>query len=55
MPLIGTFTRRLAKLPLLDLNKITAGLSKTWAGFLRDEAVIRLYATRVRVAPKAVP
>ncbi|MDQ0772759.1 hypothetical protein QF026_001225 [Streptomyces aurantiacus] len=36
MPLIGTFTRRLAKMPLLDLNTSTAGLSKTWAGFLRD-------------------
>jgi hypothetical protein len=36
MPLISTFTRRLAKMPLLDLNKITAGLSKTWPGFLRD-------------------
>jgi site-specific recombinase XerC len=22
--------------PLLDLNKLTAGLSRTWAGFLRD-------------------
>jgi integrase len=35
MPLIGTFTRRPAKMPLLDLDKITAGLSKTWSGFLR--------------------
>ncbi len=23
-------------MPLLDLNKITLGLSKTWAGYLRD-------------------
>ncbi|MEV0481860.1 hypothetical protein AB0I69_14775 [Streptomyces sp. NPDC050508] len=23
-------------MPLLDLNKITVGLSKTWSGFLRD-------------------
>jgi hypothetical protein len=23
-------------MPLLDLNEITAGPSKTWAGFLRD-------------------
>ncbi|MER5547920.1 hypothetical protein [Streptomyces sp. NPDC002589] len=23
-------------MPLLDLEKMTAGLSKTWAGFLRD-------------------
>ncbi|MFC9913321.1 phage integrase N-terminal SAM-like domain-containing protein [Streptomyces sp. NPDC127197] len=36
MPLIGTFTRRPAKMPLLDLEKMTAGLSKTWSGFLRD-------------------
>ncbi|MFF4355068.1 class I SAM-dependent methyltransferase [Streptomyces sp. NPDC001530] len=36
MPLIGTFTRSPAKMPLLDLSKITAGLSKTWSGFLRD-------------------
>lgn len=36
MPLIGTFTRRLAKMPLLDLDKMTMGLSKTWSGFLRD-------------------
>ncbi|MFG2828496.1 hypothetical protein ACGFWI_13710 [Streptomyces sp. NPDC048434] len=29
-------TRRLGHLPLLDLNKITAGLLTTWAGYLRD-------------------
>jgi integrase/recombinase XerC len=23
-------------MPLLDLNKITTGLARTWAGFLRD-------------------
>jgi hypothetical protein len=36
MPLIDTFTRRSAKMPLLDLEKMTAGLSRTWSGFLRD-------------------
>ncbi|MGW7003825.1 tyrosine-type recombinase/integrase [Streptomyces sp. NPDC054933] len=36
MPLSDTLTRRQTQMPLLDLNKITSGLSKTWAGFLRD-------------------
>jgi integrase/recombinase XerC len=36
MPLLDSLTRRVATMPLLDLNKITAGLSRTWAGFLRD-------------------
>src|SRR5882757_9889797 len=36
MPLSGTLTRRVSEMPLLDLDKISAGLSTTWAGFLRD-------------------
>ena len=36
MPLIDTFTRRSAKMPLLDLEKMTVGLSTTWSGLLRD-------------------
>ncbi|GAA1932372.1 hypothetical protein GCM10009753_77630 [Streptantibioticus ferralitis] len=36
MPPSDTLTRRQTHMPLLDLDKITSGLSKTWAGFLRD-------------------
>jgi integrase/recombinase XerC len=36
MPLLDSLTRRVSLMPLLDLNKLTAGLSLTWAGFLRD-------------------
>jgi hypothetical protein len=35
-PLTDTLTRRLFTIPLLDLNKITSGLSKPWSGYLRD-------------------
>jgi integrase/recombinase XerC len=36
MPLIDTLTRRTCIMPLLNLNTMTAGLSRTWAGYLRD-------------------
>lgn len=36
MPLGDTLTRRIFIMPLLDLDKITAGLPKTWSGFLGD-------------------
>ncbi len=36
MPLSDTLTRKVSPMPLLDLNKLTADLSKTWTGYLRD-------------------
>src|SRR5437588_9066843 len=35
-PLLDSLTRRVWNMPLLDLNKITAGLAPTWAAYLRD-------------------
>jgi hypothetical protein len=44
MPLIGTFTRRPAKMPLLDLEKMTAGLSKTVAPLVAPAVDLSLLA-----------
>ncbi|MER6082283.1 hypothetical protein [Streptomyces sp. NPDC001833] len=66
MPLIGTFTRRPVKMALLDLEKTTSGLSKTWSGFLRDPVEVTrahveafqawMIETRsASTAPKAAP
>ncbi|MEV7341198.1 hypothetical protein [Streptomyces sp. NPDC093544] len=47
-------------MPLLDLDKITAGLSKTWSGFLRDwDRSLRSgnypEATRYNYLPAVIP
>ena len=38
MPLIGAFTRRPEKIPLVGLEKMPAGLSKAWSCYVRDWA-----------------
>ncbi len=43
-------------MPLLDLDKITAGLPKTWEGFLRDwDRSLRAATTRRPPATTSCP
>ena len=41
-------------MPLLDLHKLTTGLSRTWAGYLRDWAS-KINMEKIKKAPPRKP